>query len=75
MFIRNEIELPVTNKPRPNWREIKNSEMLKILLKQYLNIELTFLTININEAQEELRVLIRLLKLIYWLSAVTIHAV
>lgn len=57
MLIRNEIELPVTNKPRPNWREIKNSEMLKILLKQYLNTELTFLTININEAQEDLRVL------------------
>lgn len=58
MLIRNEIELPVTNKPRPNWREIKNSEMLKILLKQYLNTELTFLTININEAHEDLRVLI-----------------
>lgn len=75
MFIRNEIELPVTNKPRQNLREIKISEMLKILLKQYLNIELTFLTININEAQEELRVLIRLLKLIYWFSAAAIHAV
>lgn len=58
MLIRNEIELPVTNKPRPNWREIKNSEMLKILFKQYLNTELTFLTININEAHEDLRVLI-----------------